>query len=533
MKYSIKNIFVVASVAVVNAACVGLDTAPYDRETDLTFWSENKNAALSTLNTCYTQLSSMDEQMFAECMSDNAYTKQPNDYTQNIGNGSFSTADRYVANFWDNRYSAIRKCNQLLMNIDKVTSLSDDLKKRYIGEAKAIRAYHFYELYTRFGAIPYPETVISIAESQTMERTPREAVVSHIIADLNEIINGNYLPASYDADNKGRITRGAAMAILAKVYLFEGKWDMVKQLTQTIMNSNTYRLFPSYTGLFEVENEGNSEIILDVQYTPATREQGTQYSFLPPTLGGYSQLSPLQELVDSYVMTNGKSIHEAGSGYNPSKPYENRDPRLAATVIYTGNSYKLADGSEVIINCEKGAEKDGLGFSSDCSATGYYVKKYWDSHYRSSVGTSSLNTILIRYADILLMNAEANAELGTLDASVWNSTIGAIRQRAGFPNEGIAFPAVSKEQLINIVRNERRSELAMEGHRYKDIIRWRTAEKVLDGWCHGIHTGDVVGADDGFIRVENRKFDASKHYLWPIPQKERDLNKDLDQNPNW
>ena len=79
MKYSIKNIFIVASVAVVNAACVGLDTAPYDRETDQTFWSENENAALSTLNTCYTQLSSMDEQMFAECMSDNAYTKQPND----------------------------------------------------------------------------------------------------------------------------------------------------------------------------------------------------------------------------------------------------------------------------------------------------------------------------------------------------------------------------------------------------------------------------------------------------------------------
>ena len=533
MKYTIKHIVFMASIAMVNASCIDLDTAPYDRETDLTFWKDNKNAAIATLNTCYTQLSSMDEQLYAECMSDNAYTKQPNDYTQNIGNGSFSTADRYVAAIWDGRYSAIRSCNQLLDNIDKVSSLTPELKQRYIAEAKTIRAYHFYELYTRFGAIPYPEHVISIAESQTMKRTPRETVVNNIVTDLKEVIESNSLPASYDADNKGRITSGAAKAILAKVYLFEGQWDKVEQLTQDIINTKTYQLFPSYAGLFEVANEGNCEVILDVQYAPSTREQGTQYSFLPPTLGGYSQLSPLQELVDSYLMNNGKATDEADSGFNPAKPYENRDPSLAATVMYTGNSYKMADGSEVTINCEKGADKDGYGFSSDCSATGFYVKKYWDNQYRSSVGTSSLNTILIRYADILLMNAEAHAELGTLNETVWNNTIGAIRSRAGFTADGTAFPTASKDELINIVRQERRSELAMEGLRYKDIIRWKIAENVLNGWCHGLQTGDIVGADNGFIRVEQRKFDAKKHYLWPIPQKERDLNKNLDQNPNW
>lgn len=533
MKFSIKNIFVLASVAMVNAACVGLDTAPYDRETDLTFWSEDANAALSALNTCYTQLSSLDEQMYGECMSDNAYTKQPNDYTQKIGNGSFSTADNYVANFWNNRYSAIRSCNQVLDNIEKVTSLSDALKKRYIGEAKVIRAYHFYNLFIRFGAVPYPEHLISIAESQSMERTPRETVVANVIADLNEVINGNYLPATYDADNKGRVTSGAAQALLAKVYLFEGDWANVKQITDNIMRSGTYELFPSYSGLFEVANEGNKEIILDVQYSPSTREQGTQYSFLPPSLGGYSQLSPLQELVDSYVMDNGLPITDASSGYDPAKPYENRDPRLAATVMYTGNSYRMADGSEVVINCEKGAEKDGYNYSSDCSATGFYVKKYWDNQYRAAIGTSSLNAILIRYADVLLMNAEANAELGSLDATVWNSTIKPIRERAGFNGAALNFPGGSKDALVNIVRSERRSELAMEGHRYTDIIRWKIAEKVLNGYCHGIQTGDVVNADNGFIRVEQRQFDASKHYLWPIPQKERDLNKNLEQNPNW
>lgn len=534
MKFSIKNIFVLASVAMFNAACVGLDTAPYDRETDLTFWSEDANAALSALNTCYTQLSSLDEQMYDECMTDNAYTKQPNDYTQKIGNGSFSTADNYVAGYWNRRFSAIRSCNQVLDNIDKVSTLSEALKKRYIGEVKVIRAYHFYKLYTHFGAVPYPEHLISIAESQTMERTPRETVVANVIADLNEVINGNYLPSSYDADNKGRVTVGAAKALLAMVYLFEGNWASVKQVTESIMSDGTYDLFPSYSGLFEVANEGNKEVILDVQYSPSTREQGTQYSFLPPSLGGYSQLSPLQELVDSYVMDNGLAITDLQSGFDASKPYENRDPRLAATVMYTGNSYRMADGSERVINCEKGADKDGYGFSSDCSATGYYVKKYWDNQYRAAIGTSSLNPILIRYADVLLMNAEANAELGTLDETVWNKTIKPIRVRAGFnASSALNFPSVSKDALINIVRNERRSELAMEGHRYTDIIRWKIAEKVLNGYCHGLYTGDIVNADNGFIRVEKRNFDASKHYLWPIPQKERDLNKNLEQNPNW
>ena len=233
-------------------------------------------------------------------------------------------------------------------------------------------------------------------------------------------------------------------------------------------------------------------------------------------------------------MLDGKTIRETGTSFDESNPYANRDPRLKATVMYTGNSYTLADGTEVVINCEKGEGKDGYGVGSDCSATGYYIKKYWDNAYRATL-YSGLNPILIRYADILLMNAEALAELGELDKTAWDATIKPIRDRAGFTlASAVEFPeGASKDKLIEIVRNERRSELALEGHRHKDIIRWRIADDVLNGWCHGLKTNEVVGTDNGYVRVENRAFNANKHYLWPIPQDERDLNGNLVKNPNW
>lgn len=310
MKTTIKNLILSAVLVVGGASCVDLDTAPYDRETDLTYWEEDPEAAVKALNTCYTYLGNMDEQLYCEAMTDNAYTKQPNDFTQNIGNGSYSTADSYVKQVWDGRYTGIRMCNQLLENIDRVPDLDPELKKRYIGEAKVLRAYSYYELYTKFGDIPYTTKVLSIKESMSIARTAKATVIANVLADLDEVINGNYLPTSYDADNKGRITRWAAMAIKAKIYLFEGNWTQVKNITSTIMTEGGFKLFGSYAGLFEIANEYNSEVILDAQYRPTSREHQMMYVFLPPTLGGYSQLSPLQELVDSYIMLDGKQLRK-------------------------------------------------------------------------------------------------------------------------------------------------------------------------------------------------------------------------------
>ena len=227
-------------------------------------------------------------------------------------------------------------------------------------------------------------------------------------------------------------------------------------------------------------------------------------------------------------MTNGKGINEAGSGYDASNPYANRDPRLAATVMYTGNSYKMADGSDNVIDCNNG--RDAYNTTSDVTPTGFYLKKWWDKTYRLTL-QSGLNPIIIRYADILLMNAEAHVETTGMTEAVWNATIKPIRERAGFTEASALNYNASADQKA-VVRNERRSELAFEGSRYCDIIRWRIAENVLNGNVHGLYTGAAVGTDNGFVVLEKRNFDASKHYLWPIPQKDRDINKNLSQNPN-
>lgn len=529
MKKAIYTLALSASVLFAASSCIGLDTAPYDKVTDLTYWNENEDAALATLNSCYASMYSIYEVIEVEGLSDNAYFKSGD--VQLIASGKYSTDNGFVKSTWDHYYTGIRFCNELLTNIDKVPGLSDELKTRYIAECKTIKSIFFYELYTKFGSVPYFDHPISVSESFVVERTPKDEIVAKVIEMLEESIPN--LPESYSAGNRGRITAGAAKAVLAKVHLFEGNFAEVAKITDEIMSSGVYALNPSYEGIFDVDNEYNSEVILNVEYAPVLREWSMRdLGFLPPSMGGYCSVAPTQELVDSYIMLNGKGIKEAGSGYNANDPYTNRDPRLAATVIYTGNFYRDFDGQkEYVIDCSSADGRDAYNTTSDVTPTGYYLKKYWDPKYRLTL-RSSLNAIIIRYADILLMNAEANAELGSLNEGVWNKTVKAIRERAGF-TEASALNFDASANNKEIIRNERRCELAFEGLRHKDIMRWRIAEDVLKGNVHGFYTGAAVGTDNGFIVLENRNFDPAKHYLWPIPQKDRDINGKLTQNPEW
>lgn len=510
-------------------SCVELDTPPYDGETDLTYW-EKPGTSLNVLNSCYSNLYSAEEVFYADAMTDNAYTKATTNLPQAIGNGSYSPDDPYVKSVWDFRYSGIRLCNQLTENIDKEPGLSTELYNRYLGEVKVIRAFLYFELYSRFGDIPYYTHVISIAESQEIRRTPKSEIVENLLVELNEVINNNYLPSSYSGSDVGRITRWAAMAVKACILLFESRWSELKEVTGRIIAESPHRLFPDYAGLFELANENNEEVILDLQQIYPDVANSKQYEFLPPSLGGYAQLAPLQELVDNYITLNGKPITETGSGYDRNDPFVNRDPRLQATIAYTGNSYPLADGSRHVINCEPGSGEDGYGLSNS-SPTGYYIKKYWDKDYRGNL-QSGLNIILIRYADVLLMHAEALAELGEMNEAAWNNTIYLLRERAGFTDpEALKFPGSGG--IVEVIRRERRSELALEGLRLKDIQRLKIGSTVLNGWCHGLYTGEVVGTDNGYVRVEQRTFTENKHSLWLIPQNDRNLNSNLTQNPNW
>ena len=519
-------------------SCVPLDTAPPAKETDLTYW-KNQSAAVETVNSCYQHIATPSQLLFMEGATDNAYVRASSGQTQSIGNGSYDTADSYVETYWKDRYAGIKMCNRLTDNIHLVPGLTDELRNRYISEVKVLRALQYHELLVRFGDLPYYTHVLSVDESKTIIRTPRATVVENILAELDDVIENEYLPRSYGSADVGRVTHWAAMALKARILLNEGRYSELKSVTETIISQSSHSLFPDFAGLFTVNHENNSEIILDVQYGVNLRENNGNYIFLPPSLAGVANISPTNELVESYIMLNGKGIKESGSGYAQADPWKDRDPRLELTICVDGGHYVKADGSKHVVVTDPNSGSNNTdrfqpGTAVITTSTGYYFKKFYDNQYITAQ-KSGLNYPIIRFADVLLMHAEACAETDALTSTEWDRTIKKLRVRAGFTDAAATnFPAgKSKTELIEIVRNERRCELAFEGLRLKDIFRWETAGTVMNGKIHGMYTGGLVGTDDGYYIVETRQFDAAKHYLWPVPQTERDNNNNLSQNDKW
>lgn len=527
MKNSILKYVSLAIALFAAGSCVSLDEIPVSGETENTFWTRDY-AAFQALNSCYQYITSADEVGFTEAMSDNAYTSSL-DKTQAIGNGSLSTDDGWVHTVWNSRYAGIRACNELLDNIHKVPNLTSELRARYMSEAKVLRALCYYELMIRFGDVPYFTETISVAASKKMSRTPKATVLSKILAELDEVIDGNMLPPSYSGDDKGRITIWAAKAMKARVLLSQNNFEALETVAGEIIDNGPFDLYSSYTGLFEVAHEGNVEVIIDVQYSYPLRGHTLPMAFTPPSMRGLGYLTPLQELVDDYIMTNGKGKDENNSGYSTTAPYQNRDPRLKATVIYNGNDY---NGTP--INTLSGDDK-AYETSGGQTRTGYYTRKLYDANYTPGTNSSGMNIIYLRYADVLLMYAEAMAAQDKLDAEVWNKTIKKIRTRAGFTEVGaLDFPG--KANILEVVRRERRAELAMEGLRYTDIIRWGLGATLLNGKCHGAPDGGtgVLYETDGRRIVETRKFVTGKNELWPVPFYEFNMNRNLlPNNPGW
>lgn len=511
--------------------CDSLDTPLVDKESDLTFWDKPEDA-LNALNSCYPDLYGAEQFNFSESLSDNSYTKSNNgSLVRDVANGSYAVTASLMRDVWNARYAGIKRCNILLDNIDKVPNLNAELKNRYIAEAKAIRAFHYFILINNFGDVPLVTYEISIEESRTISRTPKDQVLQFI---LDELDFTKTLPNSYQADEKGRFTKGGAMALKARVLLCENRWQEVAAICDAIINkkeAGNLDLFANYADLFKPQNKDNIEVLLNVEFMPINREHGNQYFLIPPSFGGFAAISPSQELVDDYLLLNGKTIADAS--YNELDPYTNRDPRLDATIIRHGSKLENSNGSFTTINTNLGTGDDAINTSSNCTPTGYYVSKFYDKTARNLTNSGS-NLILIRYADVLLMYAEAKSKLNEFGQSEWDQTIKKLRVRAGFTNaSALEYPGVTGTEMDDIIRRERRSELAMEGLRLMDLRRWKTAEVVLNGWLHGIKTNEAPSIDNGYIRVDNRVFDKTKHYLWPIPQSERDLNSSLTQNPNW
>lgn len=537
----IKRLGALALLVSTAVGCKKLDLAPLDRFTELTFWNYSDNVN-NAANNVYSGMYNSQYYFYNEGLSDNAYTRLgiSAGFPDVIASGSFAPTLARFIDEWRYYYSGIKSANIFLDNVDRNTTMDAQLRERRKAEVRFIRAWHYHRLTNWWGDVPLFTTDISPDEALTATRTPKAEVVNFILSELDAVAAVLPTRDQYPTGDRGRITKGAAKALKARVLLYEGNRmqevaDICEELMTEQGENGTYALQPSYAAVFAPNNEYNSEVILDLQYVPTLRTWNNHIDYVPISVGARSNnLAPTQELVDSYTMLNGLPITDPSSGYNANDPYAGRDPRLTATVVYHGYEWQNAGGGTQTIYIEPGSDPNNARVneynpSGQGTATGYYWRKYYDPTAVAGFN-SGLNLILIRYADVLLMYAEAKQSLGQMTEEVWNQTIRPLRARAGFTDpQALSFPS---GDLTEIIRNERRVELAMEGTRIDDIRRWEIAEDVLTGWAHGAQYGDP-SVDNGFIRAQLRNFDRSKHYLWPIPAEEIGKNPGLTQNPNY
>ena len=496
-----------------------LETTPDDRYVQSNFWV-SEEAATAALSGAYSVLASSGlyggdaTPLLEETATPNAYCYGNTSSWNSIAEGlqSASTGG-IITDRWGSAYGGIGRCNTFLANVDKV-DMSEDLKIRMKGEAHFLRALFYFNLENYWGDVPLVLDPPDPATQDTLSRTPRGQVVQQMIKDLDSA--AAVLPLHYGSSDLGRATKGAALALKAKVLFFEAsplfnpdndvnRWKTALDALQTVIDMAPdagYGLYSDYRGLFLPENENNKSVIFDVQFIYPL--QGNSFDLINRQ---YNSNAPLLGLAEAYQMKSGLPITDPLSGYDPESPYINRDPRLYATIVYPGDKYM---GTTVT--------------PSRFAITGYGVEKY--SIYTEEkppsdladlkAGQSYTNYIVLRYADILLMYAEAQNEYAGPDETVY-AAINQVRERAGMPDidEGL-----SQGDMREAIRQERRVEFACEGYYYNDIRRWKTAEKVMNAT---IYTWDNTP-------IETRQFDPAKDYWWPIPQTELDLDHNLVQN---
>lgn len=515
-----------------------LDTTPRNTLNSDIFW-ESERDAVSAVNAIYNRIPGVGE-MAWDRYSDIGNLMSPSGDWASIQRGEHGASTGLFQNYWDTNYQTIGRVNYFLENVDKVRendpAVSDALLTRLQAEARVIRAMTYMRMTFWFGDIPLVTETITVDEGRDLMSATREVIVDFIDDELTQ--SAEYLPVEYtSSDDIGRITKGAALGLKARAMIYNNRWEDAADAAQEVMDLGVYGLYDSYEELFGYDAQNSEEVILDRQYTKDDHSHGFFNAYAPRMMSGNVGLSPSRVLVDAYETVNGMSI-EDDPLYDPMDPYSNRDPRLVYTlflptfsddvpgsVLYNGQVYENRPGS---------GTADEIIIQQNRTNTGFNTRKYVnakDMDDRSNCGT---NFILIRYADILLMYAEAKIELNELDASVFEA-INEIRQRPDVNMPEIDNIGQSQEEMREIVRNERTVELAMEGLRYWDIIRWRIAEDVLQGNVPGMDYIPIGETEtEQFVSgIINRHFDPERHYLWPIPEQELTINSNLVQNPGY
>jgi len=552
--------FLLVSCLLLATACSEdfLDKQPSDQPANDTFFKSETELILAldgAYEGLYWESAATPYPIWFDSSTDISFNRGDYAGMYTVQTSEFSTETETFYSIWSALYTRIARCNNLLANMHKAQDVvSEETYQLVEAQAKTLRAFFYMYLVNLYGDVPFVTNMISLEDARQATRTSRAEIMETLYADLD--FAASVLPPSWSGDgNDGRITRGAANALKARIALYEGDYRIAADAAQEVIQSGEYTLNDNFSELFTLAGKGSEESILHVPYLRGIKTNGIPRYLGLRTTQGWSIIVPTQNIVDFFQCTDGKHIDESPL-YNAEKPYEHRDPRLTHSILTPGQWFDgllfenhpdstttLQDqgGQLVRVNNQEVTH-------AYASFTGYVWKKYQDPIELPQFTTQSeVDFIFIRYAEVLLTYAEAKIELDEIDASVFEA-INEVRGR-----KSVEMPTVtagSQDELRTLVRYERTVELALEGTRLFDIRRWKYAEHVLPGNTLGrkkrefyqrypTPTIDEYGQshydneDELFNVIGVNTFDASKNYLWPIPQKERDLNDLLSQNPNY
>ncbi|GAC1387693.1 MAG: RagB/SusD family nutrient uptake outer membrane protein [Ginsengibacter sp.] len=526
MKLRYILIYSLISILLLSFGCTKkyLDLLPQDKITSANF-PQNEGDIKLLLNGVYALLrenSIYDEGLFGFGALDGA---TPNAFNwgntpiAKAGNGQLSSADGSIVSFrWTRCYAIIFRANYLLSAIEKV-QLSDDVKAVYGGEARFLRGLAYSLLVDSYGGVPIITKSITTDEARKVTRANAAETWKQVIADYDIAIAN----LKVDAPQKGRATKGAALGLEMRAYLYQGKYDKVLQLADQIDALGKYSLFPSYGGLFKLANENNQEVLFDVQYMRGENSQGSLLDqYCGTGTGSFTRGSryvPTQNLIDAYEKIDGSPGKYSDYITDLNNPYQGWDPRMQVTVVLPG-SYILGYRFPNYIY-------PGGAFNHP----GNRLKQFSTRKYRIEPisdlppsGQSDLNYIVMRYADVLLSKAEAIIETnGDIDKAV--RLINRIRTERNDVKLSPLPMGLTQADARQKLRHERRIEFALEGLYWADIRRWDIGKDIYP-----------VNVKDQNGNIIETKFPAGylEYYnLLPIPQSEISLNNNLQQNPKW
>jgi len=527
----------------------------------------------SQLPTGYTRINGM----MLEAASDDAVPSNSGNATWNVINAGYNPMNTFDDN-WSNSYSAIRRVNMFLANYKKVPWADPTVPQSLVAQCRVLRAFFYYDMLKRYGGIPLiGNNVYDINDPRLLQikRSSFSDCVNYIVAELDSAKSklppdatlaargsGNGTGEGTDP-NAGVMRPSIAMALKAKVLLLAAsplfnpsstpnldytgypaydatRWKTAASAFQDVINLNLFALEPNRYIL--CTTHVNKEFIFLHYGAGYGGAWGSLMSPVGYTVGNTVSsglVSPTQELVDAFPMSNGLAITDPSSGYDPANPYANRDPRLTQTIFYNGAPWLRRP----VQTYEGGLDKPNSSSVANGiqTQTGYYLKKFLGKDDNNTAFTPTMyetsvpsTFCMIRYADILLNYAEAENEYNGPDASVYNA-VNAIRQRAGL--SPYALPAgLSQSQMRTAIQNEDRLEFAFEERRFYDIRRWKIAKSVYGtNPLHGVRI--TKNADGTFTYtptvVATPFFNDNNMYLYPIANNEILSNPNMKQNPNY